>query len=121
MDNLNRIYKKLLQETTSSFHRYLYDKINWDNRIIGICGPRGVGKTTMMLQHIKEELPKDEALYVNADDIYFSNNRLLDLAERLVQRGVYHLYIDEICVLGIRLLEYRYNGNEPSDDQYLLG
>ena len=96
MDNLNRIYKKLLQETTSSFHRYLYDKINWDNRIIGICGPRGVGKTTMMLQHIKEELPKDEVLYVNADDIYFSNNRLLDLAERLVQRGVYHLYIDEI-------------------------
>ena len=108
MDNLNRIYKKLWQETTSSFHRYLYDKINWENRIIGICGPRGVGKTTMMLQQIKEELPKDEALYVNADDIYFSNNRLLDLAERLVQRGVYHLYIDEIHKYVIEILFHRY-------------
>ena len=96
MESLNRIYKKLLQETTTEFHRYLYNKINWDNRIVGIKGPRGVGKTTMMLQHIKEELSIDDVLYVNADDIYFSNNRLLDLAEYLVQHGVHNLYIDEI-------------------------
>ncbi len=96
MENLTRIYKKLLKETTTDFHRYLYDKINWDNRIVGIRGPRGVGKTTMMLQHIKENLSVEDALYVNADDIYFSNNRLLDLAERLMQRGIRHLYIDEI-------------------------
>lgn len=96
MDGLIRIYKKLLRGTSTEFHRYLYDQINWDNRIVGIRGPRGVGKTTMMLQHIKENLPADDVLYVNADDIYFSNNRLIDLAERLVQRGVHHLYIDEI-------------------------
>lgn len=96
MDSLVRVYKKLLRETTTEFHRYLYDQINWDNRIVGIRGPRGVGKTTMMLQHIKENLPVDDVLYVNADDIYFSNNRLIDLAERLVQHGVHHLYIDEI-------------------------
>lgn len=96
MENLTRIYKKLLKETTTDFHRYLYEKINWDNRIVGIRGPRGVGKTTMMLQHIKENLSVEDALYVNADDIYFSNNRLLDLAERLMQRGIRHLYIDEI-------------------------
>lgn len=96
MENLNRIYKKLLRETKTDFRRYLYDAINWDNRIVGIRGPRGVGKTTMMLQHIKEELPVDDVLYVNADDIYFSNHRLLDLAENLVQHGVHHLYIDEI-------------------------
>ncbi len=96
MENLTRVYKKLLKETATDFHRYLYDKINWDNRIVGIRGPRGVGKTTMMLQHIKENLAVDDVLYVNADDIYFSDNRLLDLAERLVQRGIHHLYIDEI-------------------------
>lgn len=96
MESLVRVYKKLLRETKSEFHRYLYDQINWDNRIVGIRGPRGVGKTTMMLQHIKESLPADDALYVNADDIYFSNNRLVDLAEYLVQHGVHHLYIDEI-------------------------
>ena len=96
MDNLIRVYKKLLRETSTDFHRYLYEQINWENRIVGIRGPRGVGKTTMMLQHIKETLPVDDVLYVNADDIYFSDHRLIDLAERLVQRGVHHLYIDEI-------------------------
>lgn len=96
MDNLIRVYKKLLRETSTDFHRYLYEQINWENRIVGIRGPRGVGKTTMMLQHIKEALPVDDVLYVNADDIYFSDHRLIDLAERLVQRGVHHLYIDEI-------------------------
>lgn len=96
MDELIRIYKKLLRETTTAFHRYLYSQIDWENRIIGIRGPRGVGKTTMMLQHIKENLSVDDVLYVNADDIYFSGHRLIDLAEMLVQRGVHHLYIDEI-------------------------
>lgn len=96
METLIRVYKKLLRETTTGFHRYLYEQINWENRIVGIRGPRGVGKTTMMLQHIKETLPVDDVLYVNADDIYFSDHRLIDLAERLVQRGVHHLYIDEI-------------------------
>lgn len=96
METLIRVYKKLLRETATEFHRYLYEQINWENRIVGIRGPRGVGKTTMMLQHIKETLPVDDVLYVNADDIYFSDHRLIDLAERLVQRGVHHLYIDEI-------------------------
>lgn len=96
MDNLIRIYKKLLRETDTAFHRYLYNEIDWNNRIVGIRGPRGVGKTTLMLQHIKKELNPDEVLYVNADDIYFSDHRLIDLAERVVQRGMRYLFIDEI-------------------------
>lgn len=96
MDNLIRIYKKLLRETDTSFYRYLYSEIDWNNRIVGIRGPRGVGKTTLMLQHIKKELGTDDVLYVNADDIYFSEHRLLDLAEKLVQRGIHYLFIDEI-------------------------
>ena len=78
MDNLIRIYKKLLRETDTSFYRYLYHEIDWNNRIVGIRGPRGVGKTTLMLQYIKKELEADDVLYVNADDIYFSEHKLCD-------------------------------------------
>ena len=96
MENLTKIYKKLLKETDIRFQRYLYHEIDWGNRIVGIRGPRGVGKTTLMLQHIKKEMNVSDVLYVNADDIYFSNHRLIDLAEKLVQQGIHHLYIDEI-------------------------
>lgn len=96
MDDLIRIYKKLLRETKTSFVRYLYHDIDWNDRIIGIRGPRGVGKTTLMLQRIKLGLSADDALYVNADDIFFSSHTLLWLAEKLVQRGVHYLFIDEI-------------------------
>ena len=88
MENLIKIYKKLLKETDIRFQRYLYHQIDWENRIVGIRGPRGVGKTTLMLQHIKKEMNTSDVLYVNADDIYFSNHRLLDLAEKLVQLGL---------------------------------
>lgn len=96
MENLIRIYKKLLHETDTRFFRYLYDEINWNSRIVGIRGARGVGKTTLMLQRIKKDLNPEEALYVNADDLYFSNHHLLDLAEKLVQRGIRYFFIDEI-------------------------
>lgn len=96
MDNLIRIYKKLLRETDTGFLRYLYDDIDWSNRIVGIRGPRGVGKTTLMLQHIKKDLDAGDVLYINADDIYFSDHKIIDLAERLVQKGIHYLFIDEI-------------------------
>lgn len=96
MDNLIRIYKKLLRETDTGFLRYLYNDIDWSNRIVGIRGPRGVGKTTLMLQHIKKDLDAGDVLYINADDIYFSDHKIIDLAERLVQKGIHYLFIDEI-------------------------
>ena len=96
MNNLIKIYKKLLRETDTGFFRYLYGEIDWGNQIVGIRGPRGVGQTTLMLQRIKRDLNADDALYVNADDIYFSDHRLLSLAEQVVQRGIHYLFIDEI-------------------------
>lgn len=60
-------FEKLLRETNTSFHRYLHSKINWNSRMIDITDPRGIGKTTLMLQHIKEELYRKT--YVMKDDI----------------------------------------------------
>ena len=69
-----------------------------ENRLIAITGARGTGKTTMILQHIKQnfgETPK-EVLYVSLDNIYFSNNRLLDLAHNFEQMGGKYLFLDEV-------------------------
>lgn len=78
------------------FHRYMYHRINWDIRMIGIVGPRGVGKTTLVLQHIKEQLPRDKSLYVQAEDFYFVSHRLTDLADEFAKLGGKYLFIDEI-------------------------
>ena len=81
MEKLQQHFAKLLRETDTRFHRYLYGQINWANRMVGLTGPRGVGKTTLVLQHIKENLPRDTSLYVTAEDFYFSTHRLADLAD----------------------------------------
>ena len=64
--------------------------------MIGLTGPRGVGKTTLVLQHIKTNLNPDISLYVTAEDFYFADNKLLDLAETFAKRGGKYLFIDEI-------------------------
>ncbi|WP_308594621.1 AAA family ATPase [uncultured Parabacteroides sp.] len=96
MERLQNRYKKLLLETDTRFHRYMYNRINWNNRMIGLTGPRGIGKTTLVLQYIKENLPTDNSLYVTAEDFYFADHRLLDLADTFVKSGGKHLFIDEI-------------------------
>lgn len=86
-----------LQMTTTIFHRYLYGQINWDNRLIGIRGYRGVGKTTLVLQYIKEHFPNRQmVLYASADHGWFQTHSLYDLAEYHQQHGGTHLFLDEI-------------------------
>ena len=96
MERLQAAFDKLLRETTSTFHRYMYDRIDWQARVVGLLGPRGVGKTTMVLQYIKENLPRKETLYVVAEDLYFSTHTLVDLADAFARTGGKHLFIDEI-------------------------
>ena len=96
MEQLFVIFRKLLKETDTSFFRYKYADINWNNRMLGLTGPRGVGKTTLILQHIKKNLNPADTLYVTAEDFYFADNRLLHLAEAFAKRGGKNLFIDEI-------------------------
>lgn len=96
MEKLFEYYQKLVGETHVEFHRYIYSQINWNNRMIGLTGPRGVGKTTLVLQYIKENLNLNESLYVTAEDFYFASHRLLDLADAFVKMGGKYLFIDEI-------------------------
>ncbi|SHF32822.1 hypothetical protein SAMN05444274_104438 [Mariniphaga anaerophila] len=89
-------FETLLQNTTTNFKRYLYDNVSWESRMIGIIGARGVGKTTMILQHIKEKLDSKKALYVSADDMYFGEKKLIDLADEFYKNAGEYLFIDEI-------------------------
>lgn len=96
MRTLYQKFEILLQNTTTTFKRYLYEEISWNSHMIGIIGPRGVGKTTMILQYIKENLGSKQTLYVSADDMYFSENRPIDLADIFYKNGGEYLFIDEI-------------------------
>ena len=80
------------------FERELERKINWNARLISVRGSRGTGKTTLFLQHIKKTFSNNlnKVLYVNLDNIYFSNNTLVELAEKFASRGGTHLFIDEV-------------------------
>ncbi|MFV0587597.1 ATP-binding protein [Bacteroides reticulotermitis] len=96
MDRLQEYFNNSLRKTNTDFHRYMYDRINWNNRMIGLTGPRGVGKTTLILQYIKENMPRENSLYVTAEDFYFADHKLTDLADEFVKMGGKHLFIDEI-------------------------
>jgi predicted AAA+ superfamily ATPase len=96
MDKLFEYSNKLIKEADTSFFRYMYDEINWQSRMIGLIGPRGIGKTTLVLQYIKQNLNPAETLYVTAEDFYFVDNRIAELTDTFVKYGGKYLFIDEI-------------------------
>lgn len=96
MDSLFQYSNQLIAQVDVTFTRYAYHKINWQNRLLGLIGPRGVGKTTLVLQYIKNNLNLQETLYVTAEDFYFSKKRFTDLANDFVKAGGKYLFIDEI-------------------------
>lgn len=97
MDILKRIYRQRLSEVCTDIHRSLYYDIDWNQPLIGIKGQRGVGKTTMMLQRIKETDPSgNKSFYASLDNIWFAEHNLLELAATLADDDVEHLYLDEV-------------------------
>jgi uncharacterized protein len=95
MNSLYQRYDLLIRNTSLNFKRYLFDELPWGSRLMGIVGPRGVGKTTMILQYIKEQLDFNSTLYVSADDLYFTSNSLYELSQEFHLNGGKYLFIDE--------------------------
>lgn len=96
MENLIEYSNQLITQVDLTFTRYAYNEINWENRLVGLIGPRGIGKTTLVLQYIKKNLPLQQTLYVTAEDFYFAKTRLTELAKDFVKSGGKYLFIDEI-------------------------
>ena len=97
-------YHRKIARIDLRFKRYLYNQINWNARIISIKGARGVGKTTMLLQHILENYEDiDKTLYASLDDLWFATHSLIDLVDWADQHGMRRLYLDEV---------HKYEGHE---------
>lgn len=98
MKQLFATFYQLIERTSLDFTRYLYHEIRWENRLIAITGARGSGKTTLMLQYIKEHYAAygTEALYVSLDNIWFTTHSLLELTNEFYQMGGKALFLDEV-------------------------
>ena len=87
----------LLAHTSLGFKRFLYSKVSWQNRLIGIKGARGTGKTTMLLQWLKEQkMPSHKATYFSLDDLYFTQHSLKETVEHFYKQGGKILVLDEV-------------------------
>ena len=93
---LTQFMQSQVAQVPMGFHRYLFDHINWQRQMFAIVGPRGIGKSTMFLQYIKEHQQQEKLFYVSADHTYFANHTLTDLADEFVREGGHRLFIDEI-------------------------
>ena len=96
MNALYEYQQLILSQINISFLRYKYYELDWTHRVFGIVGPRGIGKTTMVLQYIKQNLSLQDSLYITLDHIYFSTHTLIDVADKFYKEGGKHLIIDEV-------------------------
>jgi predicted AAA+ superfamily ATPase len=97
MESLYITSDRIVQHTNTGFIRYMYNNVAWNNRLIGIIGAKGTGKSTLLLQHIKLNFPdKSKALYVSLDHIWFTKHSLLELADDFYNLGGTHLFLDEV-------------------------
>lgn len=96
LEDLFLIHREVVASTEKRIKRYLYQLINWDSHAICIFGDRGVGKTTLMCQHLQEYQTHDRALYISADHIYVNAQGLFPIAQQFFSNGGEALYIDEI-------------------------
>ena len=100
MEAFYRTHNYLVEHTNAPVRRDLMDEIDWNDRLIGIKGTRGVGKTTFLLQYAKEKFGTDRScLFVNMNNFYFSQYSLVDFAGEFVKRGGKVLLIDQVFKL----------------------
>lgn len=98
MESFFRTHTYLVEHTNAAVHRGLMNDINWEDRLIGIKGTRGVGKTTFLLEYAKEKFGAHDhqCLYVNMNNFYFQGNGIADFAGKFVEQGGKVLLLDQI-------------------------
>ncbi len=98
MERVIEQFRRKIASTQVRFIRQIATTIQWNTRLIGIRGARGVGKTTLLLQHIQQTFGANlnPALYVSLDNLWFAEHSLLDLADTFVKQGGTHLFLDEV-------------------------
>ena len=97
METFYRTHAYLVEHTNAPVRRDLMDEINWSDRLIGIKGTRGVGKTTFLLQYAKEKFGTDRScLFINMNNFYFSGHSIVDFANEFQKRGGKVLLIDQV-------------------------
>jgi predicted AAA+ superfamily ATPase len=97
MEVLFETFSKTLRGFDPVFIRSLHSRIDWSDRLIAVKGGRGTGKTTMLLQHIRDNIKSGpHVLYVSLDELYFTSNSLVNLADDFVKGGGKFLFLDEV-------------------------
>jgi uncharacterized protein len=94
MDLLIKKSEKKAQAQKGKHRRYLYEEIQWNQKLVLLLGHRGVGKTTLLLQHLQAS--SEQGIYLSLDDFYFETNRLAELIPQLYDRGFRRFYLDEV-------------------------
>jgi predicted AAA+ superfamily ATPase len=96
MEKLIEIHQQIIRETTTNFVRSFANQIHWEERLIGIKGAKGVGKTTLLLQHIKTHLKDKKSIYISLDNPYFYGNSLMETVDDLIKLGFTNFFLDEV-------------------------
>jgi predicted AAA+ superfamily ATPase len=97
MESIFRTHTYLIEHNKIAVRRNLLDEINWNDRLIGIKGARGVGKTTFLLEYAKERFGTNrECLFINMNNFYFSSHSIVDFADYFQRQGGKVLLIDQV-------------------------
>src|SRR5690606_20144506 len=96
MEKLLENHYQIINDTPDNFVRNFIQKVHWDERLIGIKGAKGVGKTTLILQYIKSRLQNEKVIYLPLDNPYFYSNKLTETVEFFIKTGFTYFFLDEV-------------------------